>query len=244
MMQPNSNTDSLWGSTRKISLLEKLFWRSKREKKALTTPEIIEKKCEGILIGEQKLKSFLFSTDMAIIENNDADAILAVYPFAPSSRIIKSLVDFCSKPVICGVGGGTTRGKKSLEMAQYAEEMGAAGIIVNIPFENHDFQKIRKKINIPIIASIASSDYNFLKSKIDACVDIFHVTGGKYTNKILKDIAVNFPGFPIKATGGTSLGNIEESISSGSKAIVLSPPSNKDLFKVMMDKYRKSLSHF
>ncbi|MFH7001822.1 beta/alpha barrel domain-containing protein [Flavobacterium bizetiae] len=244
MIQPNSNSDSLWASTRKISLLEKLFWRSKREKKALTTPEIIEKKCEGILIGEQKLKSFLFSTDMAIIENNDADAILAVYPFAPSSRIIKSLVDFCSKPVICGVGGGTTRGKKSLEMAQYAEEMGAAGIIVNIPFENHDLQKIRKKINIPIIASIASSDYNFLKSKIDAGVDIFHVTGGKYTNKILKDITVHFPGFPIMATGGTSLGNIEESISSGSKAIVLSPPSNKDLFKVMMDKYRKSLSHF
>ncbi|MFH6960900.1 hypothetical protein ACHRV1_26195 [Flavobacterium aquidurense] len=203
-------------------------------------PEIIGNNCEGLIVGEQKIKSFLFSTDMAIIENNDADAILAVYPFAPSPKIIRSLIDFCSKPVICGVGGGTTRGKKSLEMALYAEEMGAAGIIVNIPFQNNDLEKIRKRISIPVIASIASADYELLKSKIDSGVDIFHVTGGKYTNTILKEISAKLPGFPIMATGGTSLGNIEESILAGSQAIVLSPPSNKDLFKTMMDKYRNS----
>lgn len=242
-MQTNLNSDSFWENTKKISLLEKLFGRRKTTKKALTTPEIIKDTCEGILVGTQNLKSFLFSTDMAIIENNDADAILAVYPFAPSPRIIKSLIDFSNKPVICGVGGGTTKGKKSLEMAVYAEEMGAAGIIVNIPFENNDLQKIRKKISISIIASIASADYKFLKSKIDSGVDIFHVTGGKYTNKILRDISANFPGFPVMATGGTSILSIQESISSGSKAIVLSPPSNKDLFKIMMDKYRKSVKY-
>lgn len=239
-MQVNLNSDSFWGSTRKISFFEKLFRRRKSEKKALSMPEIIENNCEGITVGKQIIKSFLFSTDMAIIENNDADAILAVYPFAPSPKIIKSLIDFCSKPVICGVGGGTTKGKKSLEMELYAEEMRAAGIIVNIPFVNSDLEKIRKRISIPIIASIASADYKLLKSKIDSGVDIFHVTGGKYTNTILKEISAKFPGFPIMATGGTSLRNIEESIFAGSKAIVLSPPSNKDLFKRMMDRYRKN----
>lgn len=239
-MEVNLNSGSFWASERKISFFEKLFRRKKFEKKALSMPEIIGNNCEGIIVGQQKIKSFLFSTDMAIIENNDADAILAVYPFAPSPKIIKSLINFCSKPVICGVGGGTTRGKKSLEMALYAEEMGAAGIIVNIPFQNNDLEKIRKRISIPIIASIASADYELLKSKIDSGVDIFHVTGGKYTNAILKEISTKFPGFPIMATGGTSLGNIEESILAGSQAIVLSPPSNKDLFKTMMDKYRNS----
>lgn len=243
-METNLNLDSIWGNGRKISMWEKLFGKRKAVKKALTTPQIIDRYCEGLDIGNQNLKSFLFSTDMALIENNDADAVLAVYPFPPSPKIMKTLIDFSDKPVICGVGGGTTKGKKSLEMAMYAEQAGAAGIIVNIPFENKDLQKIRMNISIPVVASVASTDYRFLKSRIDAGVDIFHVTGGKNTNDIVKGIASKFPGFPIMATGGNSITSIEESIHSGSKAIVLSPPSNKDLFKMVMDKYRNSIKHF
>ncbi|MFB9079166.1 hypothetical protein ACFFLS_03860 [Flavobacterium procerum] len=238
------NSDTFWAIKRKISFWERLFTRKKTLSKALNTPEIIANNCEGLQLGGKVLKSFLFSTDMALIENNDADAVLAVYPFSPSVKIIKTLIEFSDKPVICGVGGGTTKGKKSLEMAMYAEQAGAAGIIVNIPFENKDLKKIREKIKIPIIASIASSDYNFLKSKMDAGVDIFHVTGGIHTNAILKSIANIFPGFPIMATGGKSMESIEEAIKAGSKAIVLSPPSNKDLFKSLMIKYRSSLNHF
>lgn len=240
-METNLNLESIWGSGKKTSFWEKLFTIQKSGKKALSTPEIIGQYCEGLSIGNRSLKSFLFSTDMALIENNDADAVLAVYPFPPSPKIMKTLIDFSEKPVICGVGGGTTKGKKSLEMAIYAEKAGAAGIIVNIPFENRDLQKIRKNISLPIVASVASTDYKFLKNRIDAGVDIFHVTAGRNTNEIVKGISVLFPGFPMMATGGNSISSIEESIQSGSKAIVLSPPSNKDLFKTVMDKYRKGI---
>lgn len=206
----------------------------------MTTPETIGENCQGLLLKNENVKSFLFSTDMALIENNDADAILAVYPFPPSPKIIKTLIDFAGKPIVCGVGGGTTKGKKSLEMAIYAEEVGAAGIIVNVPFENKDIKKIREKVSLPIIATVTSSDYDFLKGKIDAGVTIFHVSGGANTSKIVKEIADKFPDFPVMATGGKSLESIEESIDSGSRAIVLSPPSNKDLFKTVMDKYRRT----
>ncbi|MBW1654293.1 hypothetical protein [Flavobacterium quisquiliarum] len=236
--------NSIWGSKKKISFWDRLFKRNKTIDKELSTPEIIGKNCQGLWLGNENLKSFLFSTDMALIENNDADAILAVYPFPPSPKIIKTLIDFSGKPVVCGVGGGKTKGKKSLEMAIYAEEMGASGIIVNIPFENKDIKKIRQKVSLPIIATVATSDFDFLKKRIDAGVNVFHVSGGMHTNKIVQEIKAKFPNFPIMATGGKSLTDIEESINSGSKAIVLSPPSNKDLFKSIMDKYRSSLNPF
>lgn len=239
-MQINSISDSFWASKKKVSFWERLFKRNKTIDKALTTPEMIGANCQGLVLKNENVKSFLFSTDMALIENNDADAILAVYPFPPSPKIIKTLIDFAGKPIVCGVGGGTTKGKKSLEVAIYAEEVGAAGIIVNVPFENKDIKKIREKVSLPIIATVTSSDYNFLKGKIDAGVTIFHVSGGANTSKIVKEITDQFPDFPVMATGGKSLDSIRESIDSGSRAIVLSPPSNKDLFKTVMDKYRRT----
>lgn len=243
-MQISSISGSFWENKKKISFWDRLFRRNKTINKALTTPEIIGNKCHGLLLKDEILKSFLFSTDMALIENNDADAILAVYPFPPSPKIIKTLIDFAGKPVVCGVGGGTTKGKKSVEMAIYAEQAGASGIIVNIPFENRDIKKIREKVSIPIIATVTSSDYDFLKGKIEAGVNVFHVSGGTHTAKIVKEITAKFPDFPVMATGGKSLNNIEESIHSGSRAIVLSPPSNKDLFKTVMDKYRNTFGNF
>ncbi|WJS96692.1 hypothetical protein NYQ10_09595 [Flavobacterium johnsoniae] len=239
-MEINLISESFWGNKKKVSFWERIFRRNKSIDKALTTPEIIGKNCQGLVLKNENVKSFLFSTDMALIENNDADAILAVYPFPPSPKIIKTLIDFAGKPIVCGVGGGKTKGKKSLEMAIYAEEVGAAGIIVNIPFENKDIKKIREKVSLPIVATVTSSDYNFLKGKIDDGVTIFHVSGGANTSKIVKDISDKFPDFPVMATGGKSLDSIKESINSGSRAIVLSPPSNKDLFKTVMDKYRST----
>lgn len=239
-----ANSDLFWGIKKKISFWKRIFQNKKTVNKVLTTPEIINENCKGILFGTKYLKSFLFSTDMALIENNDSDAILAVYPFPPSAKIMKSLIDFSEKPVICGVGGGVTKGKKSLEMAIYAEEIGAAGIIVNVPFENKDLKKLKEKISIPIIASVATADFSILKSKIDAGVNAFHVTAGMDTNTILKDIIIKFPEFPVMATGGNTLSSIEETIAAGSAAIVLSPPSNKDLFKNVMKKYRNNFRHF
>lgn len=75
-------------------------------------PEIINT-CSGINVFGQLLKSFLFSTDVAIIRNTNANAIIAVYPFTPQPVISHSLILATDKPFFCGVGGGITTGIRS-----------------------------------------------------------------------------------------------------------------------------------
>ena len=46
--------------------------------------------CSGIRIFGKRIKSIAFSTDVAIIKNINADAIIAVYPFTPQAGHIIS----------------------------------------------------------------------------------------------------------------------------------------------------------
>ena len=64
----------------------------------------------GIVINGRRLKSFVFTTDLAIIRNCDADAVFAVYPFTPQQAISDAIIKASYIPVFCGVGGGTTHG--------------------------------------------------------------------------------------------------------------------------------------
>ena len=91
-MEANFNLDPVWKAKNEISLW--MRWSRKKQAKALTTPGMIAEKCEGLNFCGNPIKSMLFSTDMALIENNDADAVLAVYPFSPSDKIMKTLIDF------------------------------------------------------------------------------------------------------------------------------------------------------
>lgn len=52
------------------------------------------------------IRSILFTTDVPIIPNTNADAILAVYPFTPNPAMIKSIMLVASVPVLAGVVGG------------------------------------------------------------------------------------------------------------------------------------------
>ena len=72
--------------------------------------EIVEvpaniKQCSGIQIYGRRIKSVIFTTDVSIIANNNADAVLAVYPFTPNPAILKSIMQVASVPVFAGVGG-------------------------------------------------------------------------------------------------------------------------------------------
>lgn len=205
--------------------------------KPLQYSKSLVQNCQGLLLHNKRVKTLLFSTDMAIIENIEADAVLAVYPFSPSERIMKSIISFSDKPVICGVGGGLTKGKKSLDMALAAEQMGAAAVIVNQPFLNKEIEIIKHKINIPIISSVATADFSF-QSRIESGIDIFHITGGQNTTKIIELIRQISPSFPVIATSGKTKENVRCSVASGVNAIVLSPPTNSELFKSIMNKYR------
>lgn len=238
IMGANSNIGSVWESKREEkNFFRNIFSKSKLKSKKITTPALILEKCNGISLGSSTIRSLIFSTDMALIENNDADAVLAVYPFTPSPKIMKALIEFSGKPVICGVGGGMTQGKVSMEMAIAAEGMGAAAIIVNQPFRNKHIEEIKRKVSIPIISSVSIKEF-FFRDRVNAGVDIFHVTGGSNTASIIEHINYAAPCYPIIATGGQTIGSIESSIHAGADAIVLTPPSSGELFKTIMNQYR------
>ena len=79
-------------------------------KHALTVPHCISK-CSGIRVFGRRIKSLVFSTDVAIIKNINADAIIAVYPFTPQAGITQAIIGASDVPVFVGVGGGLTNGQ-------------------------------------------------------------------------------------------------------------------------------------
>ena len=85
--------------------------------------------CSGIRIFGKRIKSIAFSTDVAIIKNINADAIIAVYPFTPQAAISQSIISISDVPVFVGVGGGLTGGKRSVRLALQAEHQGAYGVV-------------------------------------------------------------------------------------------------------------------
>jgi hypothetical protein len=170
-MEANINIQSIWDFSHKgLKGFSRFLHPSKKATKKMATPTLITNSCKGVSLGGVAVKSLLFSKDMALIENNDADAILAVYPFAPSKKIMKALISFSEKPVVCGVGGGMTQGKTSLEMAIAAEDMGAVAIIVNQPFQNKHIEAIKKRVSIPLISSVSVKEFSF-KDRVNAGVD-------------------------------------------------------------------------
>ncbi|MEA5129851.1 MAG: hydrolase [Proteiniphilum sp.] len=205
-------------------------------KNIVRVPEIIDT-CSGINIFGQSLKSFLFSTDVAIIRNTNADAIIAVYPFTPQPLISHALILAADKPIFCGVGGGITTGERCIELAIDAEFQGALGVILNKPTQNDTIEKMKLKIDIPIIITIVSGKDD-IKERIKAGVDIFNVSGAEKTTDIVKKIRDINDDIPIIATGGKTDETIRKVIEAGSNAVSYTPPTTAELFKEIMIRYR------
>lgn len=199
-------------------------------------PSVI-RECSGIKIFGKRIKSLLFSTDVALIRNTNADAIIAVYPFTPQPLITQALVMAADVPVFCGVGGGITQGKKVINLALDAEFKGAMGVVVNAPTSNEVVKKIRETIDIPVIVTVVSEDEDITK-RIEAGTTIFNVSGGKSTAKIVKNIRNKYPEFPIVATGGPTDETIMETIQAGANAITFTPPTSASIMGELMDDYR------
>ena len=76
-----------------------------RDHNSLALPSVI-RRASGIIIMGRRMKSLIFTTDIAIIRNCNADAVLAVYPFTPQQVIMDAIISASSIPVVCGVGDG------------------------------------------------------------------------------------------------------------------------------------------
>jgi len=200
-------------------------------------PQVI-REASGIKIFGKRLKSFIFTTDVAIIKNTDADAVIAVYPFTPQPTITQAIMSISDIPVICGVGGGMTHGKRSANIALHAEFQGAIGVVLNGPTNDETISYVRDNIDIPIIITILS-EFSDIKSKLAAGADILNVSCGAKTSAVVREIRKKFPDVPIIATGGPTEQSIKETIEAGANAITYTPPTNGDLFRAKMDYYRE-----
>lgn len=205
----------------------------------IEVPEVITK-CSGININGRKLKSLIFTTDIAIICNTDADAVLAVYSFTPHPGIIQAISSVASMPVIAGVGGGKTQGQRSANISLFAESLGAIAVVVNAPTPIETIRMINQTVDVPVIATIGS-DLTDIQERLDAGADILNVSGGLNTVEMVRKIREDYPNLPIIATGGKTDEQILATIEAGANAISYTPPSIADIFKDKMDIYRQEV---
>lgn len=230
----NKKEDGIIQGSKTIPVIQ-----NKLHHRCVLVPEIIYQ-ASGIMIMGRRIKSLLFTTDLAIIRNNNADAIFAVYPFTPESSIMQATIEAASVPVFSGIGGGTTYGYRSVILGFLAELLGSYGVVVNAPMQNEDIHLIAKTIDIPIVASIYSEE-NDIMGKVKAGAEIINVTSGKNTNEIVKKVRQKLgPNFPIIATGGHTEESIEETIEAGANAITYAPPTSSEIFRLVMEDYRKN----
>jgi hypothetical protein len=193
--------------------------------------------CGGIRIFGRRIKSLVFSTDIAIIRNINADAVIAVYPFTPQPIISHSIITASDIPVFCGVGGGTTTGRRVVHLASDAEFQGAFGVVLNAPTPNSTIEQVSKVIDIPIVITVASEHEDVAK-RLEAGAAILNVSAGAQTPWLVDKIRRSFPEAAIIATGGPTDQSLIDTISAGANAITWTPPSTGEIFKEMMARYR------
>ena len=208
---------------------------------ALRVPEAIYE-CSGIIVFGKRIKSLVFSTDLSIIKNVNADAIIAVYPFTPQPVITQALLMAADIPVFVGVGGGLTQGQRVVNLAMFAEMQGATGVVLNAPTANEVLRHVADTIDIPTVVTVARDDTDFDK-RIEAGTSIFNVSAAADTPKIVKMIREKYPDIPIIATGGPTDESIRETIKAGANAITWTPPSNGEIFRDIMAAYREIKPH-
>lgn len=202
----------------------------------INVPKEIEK-ANGIRIFGRLIKSIIFTTDVAIVRNSNADAVMAVYPFTPQPIITHSIIMASDVPVFTGVGGGTTRGTRVLSLAVDAEQQGAMGVVLNSPSKNELIHSMKLRLEIPIIITV-TSEKDDIDGRIQNGAAILNVSAAARTAEVVRYIRTKHPDVPIIATGGPTPESITETIEAGANAITYTPPTSKELFKEMMAKYR------
>lgn len=206
-------------------------------KDIVRVPEVISQ-VSGIKVFGKKIRSIIFTTDIAIIRNTNANAVIAVYPFTPHPAITKSIIEAADIPVFSGVGGGLTQGVRSAYMSMFAEAQGSLGVVLNGPTPLETVQEVCRIVDIPVVSTVTSK-YTELDEKLEAGISIINISAGKETAETVRYFREKYPELPIIATGGPTEESILETIEAGANAITYTPPTNGELFSAKMDKYRQ-----
>lgn len=191
----------------------------------------------GIVIWGKRIKSLVFTTDLAVIRNCNADAVLAVYPFTPQQVISNAIIQSSYIPVFVGVGGGTTQGTRSVMLGQDAEAQGAMGLVVNAPMSHENIKEIYECVDIPVVVTVLN-EHTDIDGRIAAGASMLNISAAERTPEVVDSIRRRYPDLPIIATGGPTGESIRRTILAGANAISYTPPTTKELFTSMMANYR------
>lgn len=203
-------------------------------------PEVIYN-CKGLKIFGRRIKSIVFSTDVSIIRNCNADAVIAVYPFTPQPVITQAVMLAADCPVFVGVGGGLTKGERVINLARHAEYQGATGVVLNAPTSNDSIREVSRVVDLPIVITVVKEED--IQARLDAGAQILNVSAAAKTPELVAKIREQFPNVPIMATGGPTEETIKATINAGADAITWTPPTNGEVFRDIMEAYRKGEPH-
>lgn len=206
-------------------------------KDIVKVPKVI-RQASGIQIFGKQIRSIIFTTDIAIIRNTNADAVIAVYPFTPHPAITKAIIEAADIPVFSGVGGGLTQGFRSSYMSMFAEAQGSIGVVLNGPTPLKTVEQVCKVIDIPVVSTVTSK-YTKIDEKLKLGVKVINISAGKKTAETVRYFRERYLELPIIATGGPTDESILETIEAGANAITYTPPSNGELFSKKMQHYRE-----
>lgn len=207
----------------------------------LRVPEEISR-VSGIAVMGKIIKSIVFTTDISIIRNVNADAVIAVYPFTPQPVITQAIMSAADIPVFAGVGGGLTQGKRVVNLSMHAEFQGAIGVVVNAPTSNEVVRQVSETIDIPVVVTVIS-EHEDIEGRLQAGAKIFNVSASSKTPQVVAEIRRKHPDIPIIATGGPTAESINATIDAGANAITWTPPTNGQVFRGVMDAYREGKPH-
>ena len=210
---------------------------SRLRKHILRMPEAVFS-ASGIVINGRRIKSLVFTTDLAIIRNCNADAVFAGYPFTPQQAISDAIIKASYIPVFCGVGGGTTKGLRTVSLAKDVECQGAMGVVLNAPISNLNLLAVSRAVDIPVIITVTKEDTD-IAARMENGASILNVACAGRTAEVVQKIRQAYPTVPIIASGGKTNESVLKTIQAGANAITYTPPSTQELFKEVMAGYRE-----
>lgn len=203
----------------------------------LAVPAVI-RTAPGIFVQGRRIRSLVFSTDLAVICHCDADAVLAVYPFTCQPAITQALVAASQRPVLNGVGGSITHGERCIEVALHSEMQGVAGVVVNTSIPIDTVEALTAKLNVPVVVTVCADDAVAAR-QIEAGATMVNVAAGARTAEVVASLRSRYHELPIIATGGRTDEAIARTIEAGADAISWTPPDIRVLERAVMEKARR-----
>ena len=192
----------------------------------------------GITLIGKTVRSLVFSTDVALIRNCDADAVLAVYPFTCHPVITQSLLMAVGRPVLTGIAGATTAGPRSVVLAIESELQGASGVVINAAAKPSLIRDVRRCTDVPIVVTATKFDAASQK-RVEAGASIVNVAAGSKTAEVVRAMRTAYPSLPIIATSGPSEDTAKAAIEAGADALSWTPPSLQELERKTMEENRR-----